>query len=896
MSQSEIQTPIPTVENAAVESALHSDMPASRSNNTGSNLAPEDSDGTVQTGLGITFQQSQNTIASGVKKVDEPIQCSISDRVWTVRDCVSRPTLTADIAWNTSQAAGTRLGSWNVPSSLLNSRSVGAGFHNFNYFRGNVVIRAYVNASPMHQGAVKIYFRPLTGDYIERNLYYNATGQTMRSSIPTLDSKLSLDASKSTVAEMVIPFRHVMDYITLPAGDNISTSMGVMYAVVYNTLLTGTSGTNSVNITMTVSFTESHFAVPRIGNFTNNSLIAPVAAAIGLTAASNIVDAFHQDSGKTSKESMVPSGSHCPITVEPPSNMNTRSLMNLSTSKVVRRIDKLTLDPATPIDTSVNAVGFGVDECAMENLTTRFSLLGTVSWQGSSPANHLITQFPISPVSVRPEAEDTPNLEYLSRAFAFWRGGFVYWFQVVGTEFHQGTLFAGVHYNPSGATVAGDYTTQYGSYLSVRGGKRDFFVHVPFVSPTPSKSVPNTCVFQDPVLDSTLGILSLSVVNKLAYPSTVHGSVDVNIFVAAAPGFKFHGLKGIDYSSYVLDSPSLNALLVLREEADAADEDVTSEEKSVIDRIARLKALIKTHETSLQGDLDGAVRVRTNKELMKYKALLISIIGEERVDKSTPKVRTSRRRDFTNNSNMHDGSINKALDPVFSSEITQMGTVVCATGDMCDEAQGWPQFGEYITSLLEVLRRTYPQQDYAFSGAGSYDLGVLNRLMSGVWTDKVVPIFAHYTRLYSMFRGSIRLHIELTSTNALENSASIYYHPMFPPSPLPASYDSQRGSMPIAILNSRNNICEIELPYVGNTARLETVRVSNNEGAGFQAYKSAYGYVNLQHNGPGSSIFRIYQSISNDARYMGYCGNPKDFTLADRSPSCIKHSPVITSN
>jgi hypothetical protein len=219
---------------------------------------------------------TENVVAQGVmaeeeKKVEisAPIMqprsslfnSVVKEKEWTMKDTSDRWNRVGSIDWHEEYSNGFLLAEYALPIDLLKNDIMKAPFQNFNYWRGDFVLRFQLNGTPMHAGRLAFFFLPGINK-TEFNLFH--AGKT---NFITQLNHVMISASTSTVVELKVPFIHQLLMCESPDDLGVykfNQNIGNVFAVVYNRLRIGGTGTTSVKVNVLTRIENMHFMVPRI--------------------------------------------------------------------------------------------------------------------------------------------------------------------------------------------------------------------------------------------------------------------------------------------------------------------------------------------------------------------------------------------------------------------------------------------------------------------------------------------------------------------------------------------------------------------------------------------------------------------------------------------------------
>lgn len=207
------------------------------------------------------------------------------------------------------------------------------------------------------------------------------------------------------------------------------------------------------------------------------------------------------------------------------------------------------------------------DEMDICYLTRKLTLVGNTVWDITTSEGDPIFAIPLSPFpyDANPGPGQSPNLPLLSLVsnhFLYWSGSLRFRIKVIGTQFHTGRLFIAITHTPfrdfgnTSATVTAPFVglrfnalppttlaeamAQGGVYLDLSDENRDVTIDVPFKSMHPRLHMPSQL---QPYQTSSMGKLSIWVLNAISGPETVPSSVDVLVFMGGGPDYHLHTLS-----------------------------------------------------------------------------------------------------------------------------------------------------------------------------------------------------------------------------------------------------------------------------------------------------------------------------------------------------------------
>nr|QUS52705.1 polyprotein [Mute swan feces associated picorna-like virus 9] len=174
---------------------------------------------------------------------------------------------------------------------------------------------------------------------------------------------------------------------------------------------------------------------------------------------------------------------------------------------------------------------------------SKFTLLTTVNWATTQEIGTELYFAPISPIFKTPTAAlgeivEVPALTYFSLPCLYWQGPIKLRIEVVASAIHKGKIGLMTAYGDTASPGPLEIASgQYLHELDIMPGGMSMEVTLDYLTTTPVKKIANGNLN---ILDYSCGVFSLKVVNRLVTMSSLAPSVQVNIYVAAAPGFKLY--------------------------------------------------------------------------------------------------------------------------------------------------------------------------------------------------------------------------------------------------------------------------------------------------------------------------------------------------------------------
>lgn len=485
---------------------------------------------------------------------------SAGDPNWSVADSASKWTYVKTVDWLLSSIATTTVSGsvLDIPFSLLTTAQAAYPFTQFLQWRGGVTIRFSVDGSPFHMGMVRAVFLPLA-----MNVNFPAAQSSL-----TQDSLLphvKIFANSTEDVEFYVPFVNPRDFLSL--SDSTSSSwlmntLGQMVLVVGNQLNVAAGGAPSIPISIYVSFSEdSRFIIPAPraaiglrgigecllpGEVVRTEMWAGMAATLlepivkKILPKEVIADPIHKiGKGRADK----PNNTVQPHYVIP------RQMGYLSNSTQIEQIERLSYVPSFNDEAEPDDFQITQDETDIDWLLAKKSWANTFGWSTSDASNTVLWTRRIEAFADMYNVLTTTTgaglevslLGHLAALHEKWRGPMEFEIELIGSDYHRGKLFFGVHYGVIAAPTAfATAANQFGVFIDLIPGKRSYTVTVEYNAYTKWLYVGNGKNFDSVATAdrSGMGIMSIRVVNQLVAPLSLPNRIEVNVYVGGGKGLQ----------------------------------------------------------------------------------------------------------------------------------------------------------------------------------------------------------------------------------------------------------------------------------------------------------------------------------------------------------------------
>lgn len=488
----------------------------------------------------------------------------MNETPFTAADMLRNPVVVETLSWAVAQTPGTTVGSFLIPDIFTTY----SNYHKmqldiFAFAKMSPRLRFQLNSTKFHQGRVICFYDPF--DTMQANTFKNASLQAASGQPNVL-----LDASLSNTGELLIPFEHIVSYLTTNSSTTFP-SMGTVYVMVLNQLQTNASTTVTIRVMLSCDDIELHLPIaPHDADLTLVSsfgdafstvfkggkriLTEAVGAAANITtgnfgkafnnagravgALGDTLEAFNLD-----KPTRVdPSEANCLSVVGDPAHMvGVDDSHRLDTVQVAGYYDRSYYSPAPPAEMKISEI-----------IKTKM-LTQIYNWTTAQAPGTVIAKIPITPrygpsnavtINGKVFQQSTPTfVGYFATFFRYWRGTLSYRLDFVSTQFHTGRL-AIVFIPNNDNAIPADLTllSNYPMQICDLHEQKSFDFSSPFVSSTARKLVFIGEAFTNPDAhrsdENTVGWFYLVVYNQLVAASNVANNIDFNVYIGAGDDFE----------------------------------------------------------------------------------------------------------------------------------------------------------------------------------------------------------------------------------------------------------------------------------------------------------------------------------------------------------------------
>lgn len=492
--------------------------------------------------------------------IPQSIESEMADGTWMARNQLLKPVQIAQVDWLTTQERGRDILKVDYPALLGENESlVYRTLRMYAFYKLSPCFRIQINATVFHQGQLICAFDPFsfTDSAFATNYEYSHISAT---GLPNV----KIMASHSDAVELKLPYTHPRSYLTTntPLAYN---NMGTLHITILNPLVAAEGASNRLTVTVWAYAENAEVHVPIADHDPILEFSAPEPPELVETSFSTIMDGVGKLPGHITDifgnlmsgnfgqalrkgQGLVDTlgdmfGFDYPArTLQPPKTIT--PLENLALAKGVSQSQRLALDPFSMHGLDDDVAAESRESMNLKRIAQMPMLLTQFPFSGTEPAGTLLKTIYVNPC-VSPYIDGSIQrtfLSYVANGFVYWAGGIIYDIEIVATKFHSGKLiFAYVPNTQEVPTYAAATDSLPNVIVDIQQTSSVRFV-VPFTSSTSMKATfaPIDNLNNLNFVDSCTGTLVCYVQNVLAYASNVSASIEINVYVSAAPDMSFY--------------------------------------------------------------------------------------------------------------------------------------------------------------------------------------------------------------------------------------------------------------------------------------------------------------------------------------------------------------------
>jgi hypothetical protein len=477
---------------------------------------------------------------------------TLNDSSWNLESMLQRNTLVASIPWSTTHPTGQVLAVFDLPEHLLTNDITSEPFLRFQKWRNTKIRVSFQTVgNAFTQGRVICFFQPtqspqtqIAKKYVSSPTFFTATSL----------QHVFLNPQSSTTAALEIPFSYNRTWLDLRLKD----SLGQLYVMVFNPLLSASTGPPTVSIKVFSSIQGSEFRIPLPGSVTyTQSNLERTFATYHSGLWQGLEDIVDKIMPVNLVGDIIGGILDKPQIATQPEPLVRRVKQYTNHAVNSDFVDKMQLYPEGMSLCDTEHFNNSEETNFIQLLKDRTHYVGTTQWDTSVTAGSILTTQWVAPVSYYPKPNIPSSsgpfgvdmMSAVSLMFTHWRGSIVYTFDVVASNYQEGRLDVTFQPNSILGASTPDYPaamSQYNTSVQLKNGSASFQVVCPFLSDIPWRRVPDgSPVTDDPASDAAKrsedfysGSWSLRVSSQLTCPQSVAPSVAINIFCHAGDDFE----------------------------------------------------------------------------------------------------------------------------------------------------------------------------------------------------------------------------------------------------------------------------------------------------------------------------------------------------------------------
>nr|WKV33138.1 MAG: RNA-dependent RNA polymerase [Riboviria sp.] len=499
-----------------------------------------------------------------------------SDTPWTMNQVLTRKIVVYQGTWDI-QGQYSIITHLPIPKCITDKKNsmVTQQLRMYAFARFGVEFEIQLNGTKFHNGQLICALLPLMWD--DDGQYYDYVLNWVN--FP----HVMLDASVSNSGVLNVPFSHLLSHFPQEKGglenDSIC-SLGRLGIAVFNKLRMGEGSASSLNFTVYAKLVnpEMHLPCMPINEFSySNGLVTSGSELVTQGADEGFLKGIFSRGLSTALGGFLNTMTgglaagiggvlkglifDKPIDPMPAPSVINRSVNAPCHGAGLDTGVRLALCPISQKETTEQQLGGTAGDFSMETLCSVPSLLCSRPWLGSYGVGATIMKIPVCPTYLPEERTEILGetvttyfptmIAYNARAHMLWTGPLCLKIKVVGTAFHNGRLV--VIYNPSHSfkrpqTEILDNLMNYNCVVMDIEEQQELTIEIPYASVRPwlrcdafrtDKNYPDLPgPSGTPLGESTNGLITIMVLNKLVAPANVSQDIDVNFFWYGGKGFE----------------------------------------------------------------------------------------------------------------------------------------------------------------------------------------------------------------------------------------------------------------------------------------------------------------------------------------------------------------------
>lgn len=512
---------------------------------------------------------------------------------------LERPVLIKDLTWTDIDQVGITTTIINPWFEYLNHPAIRRKIDNYAFMRGNLHVKAIINASPFYYGRAQLAYKPLISLRPDNTFLAVATEKELMPESQRLS--IWVNPSDSEGGETILPFFYHKNWLDITDGTEVS-NFGRFRFNIYNRLQSANGvGTISLKVQLFAwmsevevmgptdtlamqSSKEQLFMKPKqksvslgkkpshsddFDRFKVSTVATAVAMATEKAAAAISLIGLPELAPFALGVSTVASGvssiagmlgfTNTPL-IEPTCTFKAQPLSQVASTEISGPLERLCIDPKNGISIDNKLIGLtNVDNMTINSIACRDSFLTNIKFSDTTLPGQVIFASKITPALYNKatygsiKAYNMTPLAYMSNFFKYWRGDVVFTFIVVATQYHKGRIRISFDPNGDGGLDGADdkYTTNFTRIIDI-STDRKVSIQIPYMQALgwlqtlklSATVMDNTDIYANSqgilLKDSNLynGVMTVKVINPLSAP-VASTEIDIQVWVRGADNIEF---------------------------------------------------------------------------------------------------------------------------------------------------------------------------------------------------------------------------------------------------------------------------------------------------------------------------------------------------------------------
>jgi len=498
-----------------------------------------------------------------------------------------------------------------IPQDLLVNDMVKVPFQTSRYWKGNICLEIQALGTPMHQGLLVVYFKPL------------ATSLAMAKADSINDALASphvfIYANQSTSACLTIPFCVPTGYAstvfslgTTVYNRDISTyisNLGYVNAMVITPL--DSPSTTTINVAVSAIFKNMEFKVPKnelmsvavkevqrtqeeiakdkadlkkkkdleksVGgkqkrdideddvshDIQFQAMLMPALATIATAALPNVIRFVRDGIDRFNKKFWTWIGLDKPTNPLVNENVRVTTTTNFNNTVGIVPLDRLTMHSNHLSLAPPTVFPCEYDEMSMDYILSKHQFVKQFTIKDTDTIGSALCTIPIGPLCVPPVLRENTNLPIITKlamCTKYWRGDIDFHFRVSATDMQTCKILVVKTYGLGAYSSIPNYTDLVNfdcETIEINHGGQEFTINCPYNSPVPMCT--NDMNYQSSYVQH--GELFVYILTPLQYPVAAQPYITLSVYVTAGKNFSFYGP-----TEYPFFFPAYNYSLILKGE------------------------------------------------------------------------------------------------------------------------------------------------------------------------------------------------------------------------------------------------------------------------------------------------------------------------------------------